>query len=222
MADNSLFKPIKEMSTITDSVIVAFSGGKDSVVTMDLCKRYIKNVYVFFMYYVNDLSFQNRIVEWCERKYGVTVLRLPHFEVSEFINNGCYCVEDPNSPIIKINDIYAYVRQYFGCEWIAAGERVADSMWRRAMIKQSGYIDHKRKRLYPVANFNKSHILSYIKANKLKISEEHDILGHSFNGLQAESLLAIKAKYPNDFEKIRKVFPFCMTEIKRMEFFRNE
>ena len=100
-----LYDPIKTQAKITDSVIVAFSGGKESIVTLDLCFRYFKNVRAFFMYICPDLSFQERTLEWYEKKYQTEIIRIPHMDVSEFFHYGSFRVPDPTFPIVSINDI---------------------------------------------------------------------------------------------------------------------
>lgn len=214
---SALFDPVKAQSNVTDRVIVAFSGGKDSVVTLDLCCRYFKKVSAFFMYQVPNLSFQESAIRFAEKKYGIEVERIPHFELSNFFKYGSYRKEDFNFPIVKINDVYTYERIRTGSYWIAAGERIADSIVRRAMMKKSGCIDEVRGRFYPIANFTKADVMRYIERHGLKVSPESQVIGHSFRSLHSEDLAAIKEHYPQDYERVLSWFPFADAGV-----FRND
>ena len=212
-----LFDPIKTQASVTDSVFVGFSGGKDSIVTLDLCFRYFKNVRPFFMYLVPDLEFQEKMLRWYENKYDTEIMRIPHFECSDFLKYGSFTMADWNVDIVGINDTYAYLREKTGFHWIAAGERCADSIVRNAMIKKSGSIDYKRGRFYPLAYWNKKEVLQYIKQKKLYLSREQREIGFSFRSLAGNELAIIKEMYPDDYEKILRVYPFAGAGVERFE-----
>lgn len=214
---NLLFDPIKTQASVTDSVIVGFSGGKDSIVTLDLCFRYFKTVRPFFMYLVPDLSFQEDMLKRYEDRYGTEIIRLPHFECSNFLKYGSFTVADLNVDIVGINDTYAYLRDLTGIHWIAAGERCADSIVRNAMIKKSGSIDYKRGRFYPLAYWKKSEVMEYIKRKKMYLSKEQREIGFSFRSLAGSELAVIKQLYPQDYEKILRVYPFAGAGVERFE-----
>lgn len=216
---NLLFDPIKTMSEVSDSVIVAFSGGKDSCVVMDLCMRYFRRCVPFFMYLVPDLEFQEKLLRQYEKRYNTEIIRIPHFECSNFLKYGSFTLYDDNVDIVGIKDTYEYLREKTGIHWIAAGERAKDSIVRNAMIKKSGSIDYKRGRFYPVAYWSKQEILHYIKMKKLYLSPEQKKLGFSFRSLAGSELSVIKNLYPADFEKIKAIYPFCEASVKRFEIF---
>lgn len=208
MATN-LFDPIKTQAKVTDSVIVAFSGGKDSIVTLDLCFRYFENVHPFFMYICPNLEFQERTLQWYEEKYQTEITRLPHFEVSNFLRYGTFRAPNPYVPIVSVTDVYSYMREETGACWIAAGERAADSIVRNAMIKNSGSIDRKRGRFYPVAWWKKREIMAYIKRHRLKLPEDSRRIGYSFRSLAGRELEQVKKAFPADYEKILRLYPFA-------------
>ena len=213
----ALYDPIKTQAKVTDSVIVAFSGGKDSIVTLDLCFRYFKNVKPFFMYICPDLSFQEKMLQWYERKYDTEIIRVPHMDVSEFFHYGSFRAGDPTFPIVSINDIYKWLRLENDIWWIAAGERINDSIVRRAMMKKSGSIDVQRGRFYPVAQWKKQEIMDYIKFHKLYLSEDSRKLGFSFRSLAGNELAMVKQVFPEDYEKIIRLYPFAEAGVKRYE-----
>lgn len=213
-----LYENIKTASRMKEGVIVSFSGGKDSVVTLDLCCRYFKRVEVFFMYLVKGLSFQEALLRWYERKYELSIYRLPHFMLSEWLALGTFRIPDLEVPIITPSDIYTYVRDQTGIQWIAGGERIKDSIWRRVMMVKSGSIDLKRGRIYPVAHWSKAEILTYIQRRRLKLSPESAVLGHSFRSLMPLEVKAIRDHYPADYARIERWFPFVEATIKQYEY----
>ena len=212
-----LYDPIKTQAKVSDSVIVAFSGGKESVVTLDLCFRYFKHVVPFFMYICPELSFQEKTLEWYEKKYQTEIIRLPHMDVSEFFHYGSFRIPDPTYPIVSINDIYRYMRLETDIWWIAAGERIDDSIVRRAMMKKSGSIDVQRGRFYPVSAWKKREILDYIKFHNLYIGQDSKKLGFSFKSLWGKELLMLKQHFPGDYDKILRLYPFAAAGVKREE-----
>ena len=217
----ALFDPIKAQAKITDDVIVAFSGGKESCVVLDLCFRYFKKVTPFFMYICPDLSFQERTLEWYEKKYQTEIIRIPHMDVSEFFHYGSFRIPDESFPIVSINDIYHYVRLESDTWWIAAGERIADSIVRRAMIKKSSSIDVQRGRIYPVANWKKKDVIQYIKFHKLYLGQDSKKLGFSFKSLWGKELFMLKQYFPDDYQKILRLYPFAEAGVKRYEEFEH-
>lgn len=214
----ALFDPVKTMSTISDSVLVGFSGGKDSAVLLDVCFRYFKYVQPFFMYLVRDLEFQERTLRYYEERYDTEIMRVPHFMLSDFLRYGSFRMPDFTVPMVKTVELYNYLREQTGIYWIAAGERIADSLIRRAMIKQSSSIDIKRGRFYPLAYWNKANIMSYIKHKKLPLSLESRVLGFSFRSLLPDEMAQIRHRFPNDFEKIKADFPLIEASIKWVDF----
>lgn len=212
-----LFDPVKTMSRMTNEVIVGFSGGKDSIVALDLCMRYFDIVHPYFLYLVPGLEFQERTLRWYERRYGVEIIRLPHFEVSNFLRYGTFRDSDFSVPIVSVSDMYSYLRGVTGATWIAAGERIADSIVRRAMIKSTGSIDTKRGRFYPVAYWRKAEIMNYIKRKRLYLPPDSRKFGFSFRSLDGRQLAFVKDRYPDDYEKIKRFYPFCGAAVRRFE-----
>lgn len=217
----ALFDTLKTASAMTDSVIVGFSGGKDSAVTLDLCFRYFKHVHPYFMYIVKGLSFQERMLRYYEDRYKTEIMRIPHFMLAEFFRYGTFCNPDPSVPIVGVAEMYDWLREQTGAYWIAAGERINDSIWRRAMIKKSGTIDAKRGRVYPIAFWTKAEVMGYLKNKRLPLSLEYDSLGFSFRSLSAEEIRVIRERFPADFERIRTWFPLVEAGLKYDEFYRG-
>lgn len=159
------------------------------------------------MYQVPGLSFQEAICRYYEDKYGIPIYRIPHFMLSEWLRYGLFRPYDWNVPIISVKETYDYMREMTDIWWIAAGERINDSLWRRGMIKSTGTIDTKRGRFFPIAEWTKEDVKAYIRQHKLKVGAESSKLGFSFRSLSGKDMQCIKQAYPADYAKIKEWFP---------------
>lgn len=214
---NSIVKQIRDKA---DSVIVGFSCGKDSVVTLDVCSRYFPRVEVFFMYLVPGLSFQERYIEYIESRYHIEVLRYPHWQLGGMIQSASFrpYTKDTRAPTLEISDIENQVRHDTGLHWIAYGSKISDSLERRAMIKQCGGVSERSGRFYPIAGFNKEAVLQHMIARNILAAPDYQYWGRSFGRLWYDELAGIKEHYPNDYQKILEYFPYAEAVIKKREF----
>jgi phosphoadenosine phosphosulfate reductase len=74
------------------SVLVAYSGGKDAMCTMDLCVRTFKHVEAFYMFLVPGLEHIQTAIEFAKTQWGIKVIhQYPHFTLPKLLNTGCYC-----------------------------------------------------------------------------------------------------------------------------------
>lgn len=219
---SNLFRAIKNQSKLTDDVMVGFSTGKDSCVVIDLCFEYFSNVQPFFMYLIPGLEFQEETLRKYERRYGTEIIRLPHFEVSSFYRNGVFRKNDYTVETIKINDEYDWLRSQTNIKYIASGERIADSIVRRGRLHNSGSIDLKQGKFYPIIDWNKANVMEYIAKRNLYLSKDNRKFGFSFNGLKEEQLAFIKRNYVNDFKTILDYFPEVEIAVDKYEFYKQK
>lgn len=217
----SLLDQIKTQTTITDSVLVAFSMGKDSIAVLDLCFKYFKNVQPFFMYMVPGLKFQEEALSKYEHHYKTEIIRVPHFETADFYRFGSFRDPDYSVPHVKIKSIYDYLRSKTGIYWIAGGEKINDSIVRRAMLKHSGSIDEQRGRFYPVMYWTDKDVKQYIKMHGLLYPKFNRELGFSFHSLGGKELSAIKRIYPQDYQRILKFFPEAAAGVLQYETYKR-
>lgn len=109
--------------------------------------------------------------------------------------------------------------------WVCAGQRLNDSLERRAMLssfrrqmKDVGDlrlptggdvgINPKQRRLYPVADWSSNEVLAYCRA--MRLPAPADLGGKDSSGVNpanADAMLALKNRYPADFNLLCVRFP---------------
>lgn len=201
-------------------VAVAVSGGKDSIATLDLCHEYFDRVEAYFMYLVSGLSFQERYLRYIEHRYNLTIHRVPHWALSRMFRDCVFRHETKqaaNIKLVRVKDVETYIRRKLNVNWIATGEKVYDSMERRIQIVQADGVNHSRHRIWPIGWWTHYDVFSYLNRKDVLPSPEYKITtdGKSFGSLWAQQILPIAENYPEDYARIRKVFPLIDAQIQR-------
>lgn len=206
-----LYDAIRYASTLTQSVNVGVSLGKDSVCTLDLCVRYFRKVNPYFMYIVKGLPFQENYIKYLEDRYGVSILRVPHWMLGDLYACGYYRESNSitdQSPHITVKDMELYLSDVFQCDWFATGQMMCESIERNAMIKSVGEVDEVNHRIYPLAEWSPMKVKSYLMQKRINLAPEYQYLNRSIGDLRPENLECLKKHFPEDYEKVKRVFPY--------------
>ena len=219
------FDVIERATRLTDSVVVGVSGGKDSIVTLDLCVKYFKKVEGYFLYFVEGLSFQDKYLGYLERRYGMAFHRLPHWRLSTMLKQAVYrphTISALSVPKISVKDIEFSLSGLTGIDWFATGQKSLDSIDRNAMLKRCDGVDEKSKRIYPLTCWNNANVFNYLKLKKIPLPPDYTMFAFNKNASYGEMsglcLKVIKDTYPEDYGKILTVFPFAEAAVKKYEF----
>lgn len=224
---NGALDILRRARSLTDSVIVCFSCGKESLTLLDLCQQTFARVEAFYWHVVPGLSFHERAIAQAERRYpGLRVRRLPHFLLADLLRHAvCRPPTDLTLSVPKITlaDLESEMRRQTGLHWIASGQKRSDSLERCGMISACDGINHATGRLYPLAWWRDPAVLAYLKRQRIPLAADYGVFGHSYGGdLTARSLAKLREHFPADFERVLEYFPFVRGECLRQEWYGDQ
>jgi 3'-phosphoadenosine 5'-phosphosulfate sulfotransferase (PAPS reductase)/FAD synthetase len=202
----------------SDACLVSFSAGKDSLCVLDMCVRTFARVEAFFMYFIPGLEVIERRLELARSRYGVTIHQVPHWTVARSLKYGFYMFPSwklEDLPEVKLRDIYNLMIDRTGIKMIATGARRGDSLWRKRNLANTA---HYTDVMHPLVGWGKADVLGYLAVHKIPLPESS---GGAMTGigLATPDVLWLHDKFPNDYAKLRAVFPFVHAIVKRREFY---
>jgi phosphoadenosine phosphosulfate reductase len=215
----------RDARQFTDTINVGFSCGKDSLVTLDLCRRTFPKVNAYFLWTTPGLSFQDRYLDYIRDRFHVRILKLPHWGLSWRLRSNSFrpgCNATNNCPKLTLIDTEFEVTRQTGCKWFAYGLTRFDSIERNAMLRRCNGLDVKTHRIYPVMHFTRWAMFGYLRQHRIPLPIDYHMFGCSYGGLWAEELQAIKTRFPSDYDKIQTYFPLVEAQILRSQLFGTD
>lgn len=207
----------------TDSVILFYSAGKDSIALLDLVAPHFKRVVCVYMYFVKGLEHINKYIEYSKMRYpNVEFHEVPHWNLTYTLKAGLYCQPQPDVKLMKFSDVADNCRLKFGIDYCLYGMKQSDNMNRGIMLKGKEYelqaIHPKTKNVYPLSKWGNNEVLAYLKQNRLpepvRYSTRQKSQGLTFS---EECFLYLRQYYPEDLKKILEAFPQAEIILYRAE-----
>ena len=182
----------------TDEAMLFCSLGKDSLVLLDLIYPKFKRIVCVFMYFVKGLEHIDRWIMWVKKRYPkVEFVQVPHWNLTYVLRGGLYCVAN----LIIMSKMYSFIYCFLGM-------KKADGMNRNLMLKGYGSSFYENGGLvYPLAEWTQKNILSYMKQHKLPSPVRYGKNASNGVGFNLDCFLWMRQNYPNDLQKVYKVFP---------------
>ena len=191
------------------SCIVMCSLGKDSLVTLDLVYSRFERVVCVFMYFVKDLDHINGWIRWVKKKYPkVEFMEVPHWNLTYILRGGLYCVPNPKVKLWNLSKTIEALRLKTNCYYVFLGMKKADGMNRNLMLKGYEANGYENKGLvYPLASWTQKDVLAYMKQKRLPQPVRYSSKAGGGVGFSKETFTWLEKHYPQDLQKIYKVFP---------------
>lgn len=218
----------KQMADKQDGIcLLRFSCGKDAIASMIQLKRHFKTIIPIYHYLHPHLNFIEKSLKYYEGFWGTKIYRVPNQVLYSQLNRGLYQTKESWDAIKKLklpnfdnDEVNDYIKQDLGLPintMTAIGVRAADSVNRQMVIKKFGPVNQKRKTFYPVWDWNIEKLVSEIEKEKVKLPIDYNIWGKSFDGLDYRFIKPLKENFPDDYEKLKDLFPLLDLELKRYE-----
>ena len=220
----------EEVAKETDTILLSFSAGKDSICSWLQVKPYFKRVVPFYLYTVPHLGFVDRALAYYEEFFGTRIYRFPHPNGLKMLNNAMYGIPFAAEYWLNKSGIgnteYTYrqletvlraCKEVPETAYTAIGVRAGDSLQRRLNIRQCGAVRHGLKTFYPIAYYEPNDLCDMLEESGVKLPPDYHMFQRSFDGMSEMYVKPIKEYYPEDYAKIERYFPLVGADIFRKE-----
>ncbi len=217
------------------STVLAFSRGKDSIVTALTLLRAGLDVHPVHYDMVPGLPFIDESIAYYERHLfgGRKIYRFPHPSAYHFLNSTLYQTPGTAQVIAAANLVNPVAQTWYRDinGWVcdeariedeiltANGVRARDSPARWLSFKRHGAIRPSGMTWHPIWEMTKADVLGEFYRSKISLPIDYAWFGRTFDGLDARFLVPLKRNSPRDWQALLEVYPGAEGEIWRYERF---
>lgn len=208
-------------------VLVAFSGGKDSICAELALREAGVETQLAYLYQVPGLRFVEDELDRLEDELGKRIHRYPSPSLFRWLGSGIFqsqarleVVGSAELVQLDYQTCWDVIRDDLGLPyetWLADGVRANDSPQRRMAFGRYGPMKETTRKVSPIWDWAIKLVRETISESGVGLPVDYEMFGRTFDGLDARFLRGIRERFPEDFERIRAWFPMVELELVRRE-----
>ena len=224
-------KCLEEIRRRTDTILLSFSRGKDSIAAWLEVRKYFPRVIPFYCYRIPGLGFVERSLAYYEKFFGCKIWQLPHPSTYNQIRHlmfqppeNCSIIEAAELEHFSYEDLEDSLRTdlHLGPEvYTATGVRSADSQRRALALRRFGPVNDRKRKFHPVFDWDKDDVIRSMEQAGAQLPVDYLMFGRSFDGINAQFLEPLKRWFPEDYAKVIRLFPMAELELLRWQYARE-
>jgi len=216
---------IKKVKEKTDTIILSFSCGKESIVMWLILGDHFR-IIPLYLYIIPGLGFVEESLKYYEGFFCNKIYQRPSQLLINMLRNCIFSAPSQfrgYSGLRLRGDYYGIIDDLkeelgIGDAYIANGMRANENLFQRLNLRKTGPIKRERKIFYPMHDWTNTDVEREIKKANIRLPIDYKLFGRSFNGIGYRFLKPIRERFPEDYKLILDWFPLAELEIKRMEY----
>lgn len=219
---------VRIMRERTDTILLSFSGGKDSLCMWLRLRKAGFKIVPFYMYLCPDLQFVERSLAYYESFFETPITRFPHPSLFRWLRDSVFASPGTDAVLDEMResegiwdcnyqDVYAAVKYLHGLPqgtFVALGTRLSDSLFALERIR-NGVIREDEHIFFPIWDLDKHRLIVEIKRAGVKLPVDYRLFGRSFDGIYRKFTEPIKKHFPDDYQRLTTFFPMIEADIFR-------
>ena len=208
-------------------VLLACSLGKDSLAAWCALEKDGIEVVPVYFWTIPNLPLIAENIATIEKVFGVKIHQAPHPRFFRMLSH--YVLQPPqritsiqyaNINALDYDEMWPIIKEDLGLPadtYVCDGVRACDSIQRRASLTKHGILKQTTHKACVIADWQKQEVMDALEERGIGLPPDYEMFGRSFDGLDERFMRPLKENRPQDFEIIKKWFPFVDADIYRWQ-----
>ncbi|MEV8166207.1 hypothetical protein AB0O80_10530 [Rothia kristinae] len=209
-------------------VLVAFSGGKDSICAALALRDAGVQVHLVCLQLIPGMPLVEEGMESLADQIGLPVHRYQHPSLFRMLANGIYqpperaqTIGAAELPKISFPLLWQMIREDLQLPedtYLADGVRANDSPQRRIAFKKFGALKPESRKVSPIWDWSIAMIRRTLAEHQIQLPPDYELFGRTFDGLDIKFMGPLKEHRPEDYAVVKSWFPLIDLEMIRHGF----